>query len=380
VRRISRARTAALNTTFALLAGSIAAAPAARAEPAASESAPATAASASEPAPAPAANIVLIDPLGADEELVLLFRELLDRQGVRSQVSRAERFEPDALFAERGEPQSLRVFVTLRDSRQARLYFRGPGGDRYLLRKLALPTGLDAVGRELLGQVVESSVAALLRSSQGLSRAQASEEIARDAAPAAPEPPARAVVPEATEQPRSVEREFRLAARYVAEWPGSELGLSHGPGVLLGLRFRSRLTFGLELGAERFFDQTLHAEELSATIQKSSFRAAAELGLPLAPAHSAALALGPTLELTRLSPRDAAPGVTLAEPSTDAAPALRVELRYEYATGRLLIGAALLADIAFVRKHYDLAESGSTREILAPWLVRPGGALSIGVR
>jgi hypothetical protein len=363
----------------ALLLGAAAASAEPANEPVANP-APAASGTTGEASSRPVAQIVLVDPLASDEELVLLFRELLDRQGVRSEVLRAERFEPGALFAEQGEPESLRVFVSLRDSRQARLYFRGPGGDRYLLRKLALPTGLDAVGRELLGQVVESSVAALLRSSQGMTRAQASEEIEREAEPAEPPPASVAPAPRPTGADTSGGRELRLAARYVAEWPGAELGLAHGPGVLLGLRFRGRPSFGLELGAERFFQQSLETAELSATLQKSSFRASFELGVPLAPAHSAALALGPTLELTRLHPREAAPGVTLAEPTTDAAPALRFEVRYEYAVERVLIGAALLADVGLVRQHYDLAESGATLELSAPWLVRPGAALSIGVR
>ncbi len=330
-----------------------------------------------------AAKIVLVGTLGEDEELVLLFRELLERQGVASSVTRASSFEREALFTDRDDGREVRVFVTLPGFYEARLYFRGPLGDRFLLRRLTLASGLDAIGREHLGQVVESSVAALLRSSEGLSREQATREIAREVEPRetpgarpARGAPERAPSP----PPKRVERELHADARYALSWPGGALGLAHGPGVLLGLRFRSRPSLGFELGAERFFSQTLTAGSVEADVQRTSLHALCELGLPFAGAHGMGLAFGPAIELSRIRPSAGPVDVTLASPSTDTAPALRLELRYALGVGHVLFGAAALLDLGLVRSHYDLAEAGVRRELAAPWLARPGAAVSIGVR
>ncbi|HEX6275263.1 MAG TPA: hypothetical protein VFZ53_19620, partial [Polyangiaceae bacterium] len=86
---------------------------------------------------APAAKLVLIGAAAADPELPLLFRELLERQGVAVAVARAERFDPDELF-ESDIGSEIRVFVVLGESKQARLWFRGPNGEKYLLRKVTL--------------------------------------------------------------------------------------------------------------------------------------------------------------------------------------------------------------------------------------------------
>ncbi|HEY3493959.1 MAG TPA: hypothetical protein VGK73_04705 [Polyangiaceae bacterium] len=328
-----------------------------------------------------AATIVLVGDLGEDEELVLLLRELLEQQGVAAQVTKAKTFDPGALFADLDGARDIRVFVTLREFDDARLYFRGPLGDRYLLRRLTLSRGLDAVGRELLGQVVESSVAALLHSSEGLSREQATQAIASetDAGEAPRVAPARETTapPPA---PKQVEREFRAAVHYALSWSGAEIGLAHGPGVALGLRYRSRPGFGVELAFERFFPQTLATDALDADIQKTSFRFLGELGLPFSEAHWIALGFGPALELSRLRPLTASAGVTLAPPSTDVAPALRLELRYSFTAGPAQLGATALLDIGLVKTHYDLADTTARRELAAPSLLRPGAAVSIGIR
>ncbi|HEY3497929.1 MAG TPA: hypothetical protein VGK73_24690 [Polyangiaceae bacterium] len=328
-----------------------------------------------------AANIVLVGDLGEDEELVLLLRELLEQQGVAAQVTKAKTFDPGALFADLDGARDIRVFVTLREFDDARLYFRGPLGDRYLLRRLTLARGLDAVGRELLGQVVESSVAALLHSSEGLSREQATRAIAREAdASEAPRVAAGARPTEPPPAPKKTEREFHAAVRYALSWSGTEVGLAHGPGIVLGLRYRARPGFGFELAFERFFPQSLTTDALDADVQKTSFRALCELGLPFAEVHWVAFGFGPALELSRLRPLTAEAGVTLAPPSTDVAPALRLELRYFFSAGPAQLGAAAQLDIGLVKTHYDLAEASGRRELAAPALLRPGAAVSIGIR
>jgi hypothetical protein len=177
------------------------------------------------------ATIVLVGDTDAGDELVLLLRELLGRQGVDCEFSDMPRFDPDALFAEDDSTAKVRVFVRLVDPKRARLYFRGPSGERFLLRTIALPSGLDEVGRELVGQVVESSVVTLLRSSSGLSREEASAEVARESDASEPPPPRETPPPAKPQKPRERAVAFSAMLRYAAEWFGPDLELAHGPGL-----------------------------------------------------------------------------------------------------------------------------------------------------
>lgn len=329
------------------------------------------------------ASIVLIAELGADRELALLLRELVGRRGVDAEITRAERFDPEALFAT-GDHEPLRIFVAPGAS-EARLYFRAPGGERYLVRKLRLPTGLDAVGRELVGQVVESSVGALLDSSQGLSREQASREIAGDAPPAptsAPRPPPPrpapplAIAPERT----SASLEPRLAARYALTWLGADLGVRHGPGLALGIRRVSGVLLGVEVTGERCFTQTFSASGLEGQVQASNLALVAELGLLWGRSGRLVLSAGPNLELARVRVTRVSRDVTPADEETHAGAGLRLALGQEWALGHFAFGAAAFGDIALERTHYDLLQgaSGSLRLVEVPSF-RPGASISVSV-
>lgn len=329
---------------------------------------------------APSAAIVLVGDIRDGDELVLLLRELLDRQGVECEFSDTPRFDPDALFAEDETGARVRVFVRLADAKRARLYFRGPSGERFLLRTIALPSGLDEVGRELVGQVVESSVVTLLRSSSGLSREEATAEVARETPTPKPPPPAEAPPPAEPRTSRQRSFAFSVALRYAAAWFGPDLGLAHGPGLELavgtsrGLRLRGRVS------GEWFFDQALDVEELDAKVETKPLRASVDVGFPLAETQVLALGIGAGVDLSRVEPSAArAEGVTPGEAQSSIVPVLRPELRYELAVGSLVVAASAFADISLVRTHYDLLDDGQLVRLGAPWTARPGAALALGI-
>lgn len=331
------------------------------------------------------AKIVLIGRAAADPELPLLFGELLERQGVLVAVARAARFDPDELFAP-DHGSEIRVFVVVGDSNQARLRFRGPNGEKYLLRRVTLSGGLDAVGRELLGQVVESSVVALLRSNEGMSRSEVAAELERDgaeeSAPPRREPPSAAEPP--VERPptppaRSVWA-LHFGARYAATWSGPDLGASHGPGLGAGVRLGRAVSFGLELGADRRFTQRLSTAALDSSVDRSTFHALLEAGLALAPSHGVFVALGPALELSGTRPTSRAPGVTPAPRRSELEPALRAELRYELGIGNVLLGAAALLEGPLMKRRYELTQAGGPELLASAAPLRPGAAVTLGVR
>jgi hypothetical protein len=348
-------------------------------------SAPAPSEAAAPEAPRPTtAKIVLVGRVAADPELPLLFAELLEREGVAVAIERAERFHSDELFGtEQGSV--IRVFVVLGAENQARLSFRDPSGERYLLRKVRLTGGLDAVGRELLGQVVESSVLALLRTTEGLSRKEVAVELERDEAAGVrrtPGPPNTSPLPAKplpAELPPSP-WEYRFGLRYLATWSGPELGASHGPGLVLGARWRGDASIGLELGADRRFTQTLSTRELEASIERTTFHAVFEGGLALSPSQRGFVALGAALDLLRTEPSSRSAGVAAAEPKNDLAPALRAELGYEIGAGHLLMRLAVLLEASLVKTRYELVHEGRRELLAAPAPLRPGGAVTIAVK
>ncbi len=366
--RFGRARWVPWLAACAFAVCALAVAPGARASDDATETAPSRAA------------VVLVGDVEKSDELVALLGELLDRQGVQCEFSEAARFEPDALFAEEN-PGDVRVFIRLSDARRARLYFRGPSGEKFLLRTIALPNGFDEVGRELVGQVVESSVVALLRSSTGLSREQASAEVAREEELAKPPPSERPSPPPERHEPTE-RRSLSLSAalRYAAESFGPDFSLAHGPGVELGVRSRGALRLGGRVSGEWFFEQTLDAEELTASVQAIPLRIAFEASFRAAEAHSIGVAIGGGFDIVRVEPGSShVEGVTPSAPETNFVPILRPELRYELGIGSFALGAAVFADISLVRTHYDLAENGELTRLGTPWRARPGGALLIGM-
>jgi hypothetical protein len=342
-------------------------------------------ASAPERDPATSARIVLIGRAATDPELALLFGELLERQGVTVEIDRRERFDPNELFGS-DEERVIRVFVLLGDSNQARLRFRGLSGERYLLRKVTLSGGLDAVGRELLGQVVESSVLSLLRSTEGMSRkevvAALEQDDGMDGVDRPPPAPPRAPPQAKRRAPRRTPSawEIRFGVRYAAAWSGPKLGWSHGPGLAAGARFREGPSFGLELGAERRFAQALSTNALAAALDRTTFHALLEAGLPLSRSQSAFLALGGALELLTTRPTWSAPGTTPAPEKSEWEPGLRAEARYELALGPLLFGVAALLEGSFAKTRYELLQSGRPELLAAPPLFRPGAVVTLGVK
>jgi hypothetical protein len=338
------------------------------------------------------AHVVLIAEVGSDPELASLLLELLDRQGTGAVIERAPRFDQDALFHEQ-ERDTLGIFIALKSPREARLYFRAPGGERYLVRKLALPSGLDAVGRELLGQVVASSAEALNASTEGLSREQASAEIADESPPkteravetsaASPGAPSEE---DSTMQAATAERdaagwEFRALARYSAMWTGSDLGLRHGPGVAVGARFGRDLLVGIQLGGDYFFAQTFESPELDGHLQTAQFHALLAGGVRLSRASTVNLAVGPRLELSDFRPRAKNATVTTIDPNERLLGGLRLEAGYDWSSSHLVLGVVFFADVAFVRTHYDVAQPDGTATTVANmWPFRPGAALTLGVR
>jgi hypothetical protein len=342
------------------------------------------------------ALVVLIGEAAKSDELTSVLSELLGREQVALEFERRSRFRPSSILAANQGDSRVWVYVSS-TNRIAKLYFRGPSGNRFLLRKLQLPRGLDEVGRELIAQVVETSVLTLLRSEAGLSREQVRADLAdtseprdenssEDALPAADEASASVAqppVPTAEEpavKPARSALELELAARGVVEWTGSDLGADHGVGAETGLsyHFPSALFVRARLVFEQGLGQGITTPALSATVRTTALRGGIDVGFAFGPS-ALALGAGFGVDLARIEPETAFDAsLVLADETSSTIPVLRLEVRYELTAGIFQMAAGVFADVPLVDTHYDVRGNGGLERVAEPWAVRPGALLTLG--
>jgi hypothetical protein len=302
--------------------------------------------------------------------------ELLRRQNVNLKVVRVLQFQAGQVTSGSEGDESVWAFVVPAVPSSARLYFRGPRAKRFLLRALALRDGLDDYGRELIAQVVESSVLALLHSAAGITREQASAEIGQPTQ--APRIATSASHELPIPGPASRPSDWRgwVALRYGIEWTGSDLGAAQGLGVETGLewgRLRARLL------AERWFPQTLSSPELAANLQTTALRLVLDTSWPRRSAHALIVGFGAGMDILATQPTVARdPAVTLAAERSHAIPVLRAELGYQLRADPWRLMALVFVDAALLRTSYDLDGADSQVRLATSWPARPGLALVLG--
>lgn len=345
--------------------------------------------------------VVVADSGGPALEALLL--ELLRRRDIDTTFLEQRAFEREQLLDDRaasGDGGRVWVFVVVRSSSLVRLYFRAPGADRFLLRDVTVPDGLDELGRELVGQVVESGVDALLHQGAGMTRAEVRDVLAHEASETAREAPetARGAVPEPEPRtqppppgrPRTPSKPARstpvtsapriagwLAARYDAAWTGSSFGMAHGPSFELGAELGARhLVRARAFGGFRL-PQHLETPQIGAELTTTSWRALVDLGTR---AGASALfgSVGIGQDLARVVPEaTAGSGVTAAGALRANTLVARFEVRFETGSPRFRVALIAGADTSLADTHYDVAEPSGRKRVAEPWPVRPGLAVAV---
>jgi hypothetical protein len=378
------------------------------------------------------AVVVLLGAARDSPELAAVLTELLQRQDIDARFERQEKLDTGELLSGKSD-RTVRIFIELRGPNEAALYFRSPRARRYLLRRLELRDGLDEVGRELIAQVVASSVDSLLRSSEGMTRSEMRAALARDrAAPSAPTrgpsknqppnsrsaeapppatpapPPAAAPAPPAR-PPGSPPSDPKLAspappattiaatsrppvrgggrwsawvgARYAYSWGGPDLGAGHGPGIEIGIQRQGVTRWGARVSAERWFSEAVPTTYVDTNLQISPVCLLLDAGLPLSATRSLSVGVGGGLDVARVTPGTVYdPAVTATAPQWNLAPIARGELRYEMGGATWRLAAVLLADVLIYDTHYDVDRGATTERAATPWRVRPGGAVILAWR
>ena len=341
---------------------------------------------------------MLVGPAGKSDELASVLSELVGRDGIALELERHRTFHASALLSGSEGDSRVWVFVTVPERHVAKLFFRGPLGRRFLLRRLALKSGLDELGRELIAQVVETSAVALLRSEVGVSR----EEVRADlSAEGERDEEGREEEVGARDTSRSEHvgaeggagepvdgsggrgpLELAIAARGVAKWAGGDLGLGHGPGLeaTLALRRARGLIVGSRVEAELDLGQHLETNGLDAVVSATSLRAGLDVGTS---AGASAFTLGVLagVDLTRIAPKASTEQTLVPAPeSTGTVPVIRLEARYELTLGALRVTTGLFVDASLKDTSYDVQDASGEHRVAAPWPVHPGLALTLGGR
>lgn len=331
-----------------------------------------------------AAEIVLVGAADATD-LQRVVNELLTREGVDAVFQRAARFSPEALLAAPDRDRRVRVFITLPTPQLARLYMRGPYGQRFLLRELTLRNGIDELGRESIAHVAATSTHALLHSSIGIDRDAVRADLDRQGVEASSAPSAVTVVEQPADrdtQPTDSPLSFGvyLGLRDSVRWTGSDLGVRWGAGAELGLSEQGspQWMFRQRLVLEHAVAQSLDVPELLAYVRGSALRLGQDVAL-VSGVHRGVLGAAAGIDVLRITPQRAGdPSWSLTKAYTEVVPMMRVELRYELVLPWVFAALAIYGDVALRQLRLSVRDGTQERSVAqAPWL-SPGLALSLG--
>jgi hypothetical protein len=287
---------------------------------------------------------------------------------------------------ERSE-HTVTVWIMLPEPSRARLVFADSELEHFLVRDLPLRSGLDDIARETLAEIVESSVLALLRGTETLSRAEVRARIAenlwRPPEPLASPKPLRQPPPNQRHQPQHRALRHRLEAFYDFAYSGPELGLVHGLGISAGIRFDEpfgELAFAGALEARSA--QHAHLSAFDLAVQSNHAWLSCGLRRSLDRAWSFRVALAPGIEVARVhADSDGIGNRASPEPATlYFTPWLRAQLSIEWGDAPLAIELSALADVALSDVHYDITRNAQREQLAHPWLLQPGMLLGASWR
>jgi hypothetical protein len=282
-----------------------------------------------------------------------------------------------------GSKANVRAFILLWPDR-ADLYFADRAGERFLVREVRLANGLDAVGLEVVSQVLALSVVALLEDHRaGISRS-AAERLLVPTSEAEPEP--NKLRPLALETPMPARTESVSAAVfYGVKAFGGGVSLVHGPGVMVAFEITGEDTrTAVWASAQYELPQSFRAADVGVKWSTTLFRGGVQwlTALPGTKLLGGAR-LGLGADLIDFSPRQGAAAsgfvLTAARQATVAVftPAMKLALPLG---DRWTATAELFADCYPSDVAFGLERDGVPERVLSPWRVRPGLTLGLMLR
>lgn len=340
----------------------------------------------------PVVSIVVVGDEAAFQRILpLQASHALDQFETRWQ--RMDRLEVvDILERGKGAGVALHCYADLRTPSDIRLYFVDRDTERFLLRRLPLPEQSEEMDREILAQVIELSLRALIEEKDtGLSRDEA-VSLLRPPEPAPPPPPPRPIdAPPPPPAPSPPARSWTVEAdlRYTLRLHSQQVPWLHGPQAAVWLGYGSQRLVpkaGMALGYtwhRRYQTRQAGLDFQSVTPMLAgrldgAVGAAAGGGPMWLGGH-----LGVGLELVDVSPLQASEGppVALADRRMEALPVILLGLDFSVALQEhlaLLLVASTLVDPSRVRYGVELPTGNHT--VLTRYRVQPMLGLGVSVR
>ncbi len=315
------------------------------------------------------AHVLLVLPPGENERI--LYRAL-SHAGVQFDFRRIARLQRnDVLQPAAGDDGVPRVFIDLGNPFVGRICIADGHLERFLLRELDLPTGLDELGREALAQAVEASMAALLDGqTPGLSREQASQVLGlvEDA---------RLPVAAPTTHPLV---DLDLSLGYGGQVFAQQIPVVHGPSAGLAVTWRCAGDLGTFANLGLLVPRETADMRIGVRLSALTLRAGLRWGGALS-AHTALEgSAGAGLDVAFVTPR----------PGLDSTATLYGATRHLIYVAQLAVTFAVSLSpewqLTFTptiegdmrARHYDVRSDGQLVPVLEPYRVRPG--LIAGVR
>jgi hypothetical protein len=281
--------------------------------------------------------------------------------------------------ATRPTPGRVRVWIDLPQPNRALLLISEPTGQNYIVRELPLSNNLDEVDREQIAQVVQSSTLALLRGDRSLDRASMQRALGVTPTPAVPPTP----VPEeahAEPAPTSFGR-LTLGPCYSWAWTGAQLEERHALGLLFGMTEIADSNWSLTMAVYAGLPQQHRTSLVGLKTRESSLYLLLGRAWSLSERFDVRGSLGPGLMDTQATPLPSKDdSVQLRGSTTHFRPSLRAELGVELTLSSFVLTLGPTADVHLERTHYDVRRAGQRLRAITPWMVVPGGQLTVGYR
>jgi hypothetical protein len=331
-----------------------------------------------------AIDIVVV---GAEQDALALSGALGPNEfrGAEARIRRGERLTLDTLLHAGAADVLVRCYVDLSTPGRADLYFADRNAQRFLVRQVALPDGLDDLGRETLGQVLTLSVLALLDDDAAtLNRDEARALLEGQRGEPSPAPSALEDEPEPAPPTSPPSAAVGLEPFYAARVFASEALLSHGPGLDIGwVAGSDNDTNALWLGAGYELSRSLRADAASMTWSTLTLRGAFEHLSPVGTSIAVGARAGAGVDWMSFTPGPGAnESVELRGGRVTTSFLLHLGAGARVALGpRLHASLRVFADFYPTRARYAVERAtGDGVDVLEPFRMRPGIALGLLLR
>jgi hypothetical protein len=301
-----------------------------------------------------------------------LVRELVASLPIELEWSVSPAIDPRQVLARRVDDRHVlvRAWVDVSDTKRAKIYVANGGSERFIVRFVPEPNGYDAVAREALGQIIESSIAAFVASSDaGIPRDDALRDVAHEEPAVVPEAPKPRPSPAPRPSPR-----FDVGVAYRGALLDGAPVAQHGVDGVVGLalpggrvaRFASWANVGYRAPA------TWDGPNIGVSVSGVAARIAAGVELDVTQRFSVRVLAGGGLDVVFIDPVPVTAATSAASSTTDVVPILT-----SMATGQVRLGgrmalfAGLGCDFDLSRPRYDVAREQGLTPAWTPWVARP---------